>query len=68
MDAPYYALYVGEKLWTVMPAAALVQQHVATFEDFPPRQASSPCPCSSSAKWPTQSRRSSASHYRPSSR
>lgn len=38
MDAPYYALYVGEKLWTVMPAAAIVQQHVATFEDFPPRQ------------------------------
>ena len=39
MDAPHYPFYVGEKLWTVMPAAALVQQHVATFEDFPPRQA-----------------------------
>ena len=39
MDAPYYPLYVGEKLWTVMPAAAIVQQHVATFKDFPPRQA-----------------------------
>jgi hypothetical protein len=39
MDAPYYPFYVGEKLWTVMPAAALVQQYVATFEDFPPRQA-----------------------------
>jgi hypothetical protein len=24
--------------WTVLPAAALVQQHAATFEDFPPRQ------------------------------
>jgi arylsulfatase len=38
MDAPYYPLYAGEKLWTVLPAAALVQQHVATFEAFPPRQ------------------------------
>jgi arylsulfatase A-like enzyme len=39
MQAPYYPIYVGEKLWTVLPAAALVQQHVATFTDFPPRQA-----------------------------
>jgi hypothetical protein len=39
MDAPYYPIYAGEKLWTVLPAAALVQQHVATFDDFPPRQA-----------------------------
>jgi arylsulfatase A-like enzyme len=39
MDAPAYPLYVGEKLWTVLPAAAIVQQHVATFNDFPPRQA-----------------------------
>ena len=31
-------LYAGEKLWTVLPAAAIVQQHVATFEEFPPRQ------------------------------
>jgi hypothetical protein len=23
----------------VLPAAAIVQQHVATFKDFPPRQA-----------------------------
>jgi len=23
MDAPHYPFYVGEKLWTVMPAAAL---------------------------------------------
>lgn len=38
MDAPAYPLYAGEKLWTVLPAAALVQQHAATFEDFPPRQ------------------------------
>ena len=39
MDAPSYPVYAGEKLWTVMPAAAIVQEHVATFEDFPPRQA-----------------------------
>jgi hypothetical protein len=39
MDAPYYPLYVGEKLWTILPAAAIVQQHAATFTDFPPRQA-----------------------------
>jgi arylsulfatase A-like enzyme len=39
MDAPSYPIYAGEKLWTVLPAAALIQQHVATFTDFPPRQA-----------------------------
>jgi arylsulfatase len=39
MDAPSYPVYAGEKLWTVLPAAAIVQQHVATFDDFPPRQA-----------------------------
>ena len=39
MDAPAYPLYAGEKLWTVLPAAAIVQQHAATFMDFPPRQA-----------------------------
>jgi arylsulfatase A-like enzyme len=38
MDAPAYPLYAGEKLWTVLPAAAIVQQHAATFIDFPPRQ------------------------------
>ncbi|MET1058413.1 MAG: hypothetical protein ABWX84_02375 [Nocardioides sp.] len=38
MDAPAYPLYAGEKLWTVLPAAALVQQHAATFTEFPPRQ------------------------------
>lgn len=39
MDAPYYPIYVGEKLWTVMPAAYILQMHAATFEQFPPRQA-----------------------------
>jgi arylsulfatase len=38
MDAPAYPIYAGEKLWTVLPAAALVQQHVATFAEFPPSQ------------------------------
>ncbi|HET6241511.1 MAG TPA: arylsulfatase [Arthrobacter sp.] len=38
MEAPGYPVYAGEKLWTVMPAAAIVQQHAATFEKFPPRQ------------------------------
>ena len=39
MDAPCYPLYAAEKLWTVLPAAAIVQQHVASFTEFPPRQA-----------------------------
>ena len=39
MDAASYPLYAGEKLWTVMPAAYLLQMHAATFKDFPPRQA-----------------------------
>jgi arylsulfatase A-like enzyme len=39
MDAPSYPVYAGDKLWTVMPAAYLMQQHAATFQDFPPRQA-----------------------------
>ena len=39
MDAPYYPLYVGEKLWTIMPAGYILQQHAATFTEFPPRQA-----------------------------
>ncbi len=39
MTAPSYPIYAGEKLWTVLPAAALVKQHAETFVDFPPRQA-----------------------------
>ncbi len=39
MDAPSYPIYAGEKLRTVLPAASLIQQHAATFADFPPRQA-----------------------------
>ncbi len=38
MDAPYYPLYAGEKLWTVMPASAVVQQHLKSFKAFPQRQ------------------------------
>lgn len=39
MDAPSYPVYVGEKLWTVLPAAALLQAHMDIYKDFPPRQA-----------------------------
>ena len=39
MEAPSYPVYAGEKLWTVLPAAAILQQHMATYEEFPPRQA-----------------------------
>jgi arylsulfatase len=39
MDAPSYPIYVGEKLWTLMPAAYLMTQHAQSFADFPPRQA-----------------------------
>jgi arylsulfatase len=37
VDAPAYALYAGERLGSVLPAAALVKQHAATSKDFPPR-------------------------------
>jgi arylsulfatase A-like enzyme len=39
MDAPGYANYVGEKLWTIMPAGYILKQHLETFKEFPPRQA-----------------------------
>ena len=39
MDAPSYPIYAGEKLWTVLPAGAIIQQHANTFTDFPRRQA-----------------------------
>jgi arylsulfatase len=39
MSAPFYPLYVGEKLWTLLPSAYILQQHVKSFEAFPPRQA-----------------------------
>ena len=39
MEAPGYPHYVGEKLWTVMPAVFVVKQRVETFKAFPPRQA-----------------------------
>jgi arylsulfatase len=38
MEAPYYPLYAGEKLWTVVPASAFVQQHLESFKAFPQRQ------------------------------
>jgi len=39
MESPYYPLYVGEKLWTIMPAGYILKLHADTFKDFPPRQA-----------------------------
>jgi arylsulfatase len=39
MDAPAYALYAGEKLWTIMPAGYILKLHAETFKEFPPRQA-----------------------------
>jgi arylsulfatase len=39
MDAASYPNYAGEKLWTVLPAGAILQQHMATYQEFPPRQA-----------------------------
>jgi len=39
MEAPPYILFQAEKLWTVLPAAALLQQFLATFEEYPIRQA-----------------------------
>ena len=41
MDAPYYPIYVGEKLWTVLPSAYILEMHVKSFEDFLPRQSPS---------------------------
>jgi arylsulfatase A-like enzyme len=39
MQAPAYPNYAVNKLWTVLPIAALVEQHLATFKEFPQRQA-----------------------------
>jgi arylsulfatase len=38
MQAPAYPNYAVNKLWTVLPIAALVEQHLATFKEFPQRQ------------------------------
>jgi arylsulfatase A-like enzyme len=39
MNDPGYPHYVGEKLWTIMPAAYILKLHAETFTQFPPRQA-----------------------------
>ena len=36
MTSPNYPRYAGDKLWTIMPAAAIMAEHARTFEDFPP--------------------------------
>jgi arylsulfatase A-like enzyme len=38
MQSPNYPRYAVDKLWTVLPIQAFVQQHLATFKDFPQRQ------------------------------
>jgi arylsulfatase A-like enzyme len=38
MQSPNYPRYAVDKLWTVMPIQAYIQQHLATFKDFPQRQ------------------------------
>ena len=40
MQAPAYPLYAVNKLWTVLPIAAMVQMHLATFKEYPQRQRS----------------------------
>jgi arylsulfatase len=38
MQAPDYPNYAVDKLWTVLPIQAVVEQHLATFKEFPQRQ------------------------------
>ncbi|TAM99078.1 MAG: arylsulfatase [Rhizobiaceae bacterium] len=38
MTAPAYPNYAVDKLWTTLPLAALVLQHLETFKAFPQRQ------------------------------
>ena len=40
MQAPDYPNYAVDKLWTVLPMQAAVEQHLATFKEFPQRQKS----------------------------
>ncbi len=40
MQAPDYPNYAVDKLWTLLPIQALVEQHLATFKEFPQRQKS----------------------------
>ncbi len=36
-ESGMYVRWMGEKMWAFGPAARLVQAHLATFEEFPPR-------------------------------
>ena len=38
MDAPGYARYRGDKLWTLLPGAALLKMFLGTFDEYPMRQ------------------------------
>ncbi len=35
-----YARWWGDKLWTLIPSAAIVGQFLQTFREYPPSQAS----------------------------
>jgi arylsulfatase len=36
-ESGMYTRWMGNKMWAFGPAAKLVQKHLTTFEDFPPR-------------------------------
>ncbi len=38
-ESGMYTRWMGNKMWAFGPAARMVQQHLATFQDFPPRGA-----------------------------
>jgi len=38
MKAPNYPTYVGEKLWTILPAGAILKKYLDSFDEFPMRQ------------------------------
>jgi hypothetical protein len=39
-ESKLYTRWYGDKLWTMMPAQAIVGQFLQTFRDFPRRQKS----------------------------
>ena len=38
MEAPGYPAYAGNKLWAILPAAAILKKFIDTFEEYPPSQ------------------------------
>ena len=37
-ESKLYTRWYGDKLWTMLPAQAIVGQFLASFKEFPPRQ------------------------------